>query len=569
MGCVAAFILCYSFKYPFQLGLYHIISLSVLLLSGAALIVLCKYLIRKHNLSFFLSNGIAAGLWVFLCLFYPIVLGSNHFWGNTITFEILKNYLTSLDALLSILPIDKGLMVSALVLYLLISLGAFYFIRIKKEYFATRNRNFGSLSKRKVVMTVLLFCGFIWLIKKPILSLKRTIHFSQEPLVYFALGPMWETHSDELLGGPNIQSEKDRECIEAIHKTSEKDKLAIIILLDALRSDHLPMYGYPRNTAPFLDSLYRSGKLIKIKNSFSNSTNTIGGISALFYSKDWDHFSYSDMNLMQYFKRSGYSTSAFLTGYHSGWYGLSAMYRGYCDNFYESTSAYHSATDDDLVTLKKIESTPFQPGSFIFIHLLSTHPVGKKAKNFQVYQPDKISLTSDIKEPLINNYDNGILQGDYVINRIFQKLRSEKLLDKTTLFVIADHGDLIFEDGQYGHSGGIHEKLLEVPILIYDQDPAWFKDTLIASLIDIAPTFVDRFFGQSPGCWQGRSLGNNFIPPFTTKVSASTVKTNLANGTILFSNDTIRLEIFDKKGQLQKVAQKLDSLNWKTTFKRN
>jgi len=261
LGCVAAFILCYSFKYPFQLGLYHIISLSILLLSVTALIMFCKYLIRNHNLSFFLSNGIAAGLWVFLCLFYPIVLGSNHFWGNTITFEILKNYLTSLDAFLSILPINKGLMISVLVLYFLISLGSFYFIRIKREYFETGDRNFGPLSKRKVLIMVLLFFSFIWLIKGPILSLKRTIHFSQEPLVYFALGPMWDTHSDELLGGPNIHSEKDRECIEAVNKTSEKDKLAIIILLDALRSDHLPMYGYRRNTAPFMDSLYRAGNL--------------------------------------------------------------------------------------------------------------------------------------------------------------------------------------------------------------------------------------------------------------------------------------------------------------------
>ncbi|MFC0771679.1 sulfatase-like hydrolase/transferase [Terrimonas alba] len=394
------------------------------------------------------------------------------------------------------------------------------------------------------------------------------MHFNQEPLLYFALGPMWETYSDQLLTSTHKNSGADLQCINSIIKNSAKDKIAIIILLDALRSDHLPMYGYNRNTTPFLDSLYKKKQLIKIKNSFSTSTNTIGGISGLFYSKAWDDFNYSQLNMMQYFQLSGYSTSAFLTGYHSGWYGLSAMYRGNCDNFYESTSAYHTAIDDDLVTLRKIESTPLKPGSFIFIHLLSTHPVGKRDPEFRIYKPDKIGLNTNNKEVLINNYDNGILQGDYVIRQVFKKLQKENLLDKVTLFIVGDHGDLIGEDGLYGHSTGLHEKLLEVPILIYDKDTAWYKENRIASLIDIAPTLSDKFFGHSPLCWQGKSLHTQFDIPFSTKVSASTIKTNLANGSIYFTSDSLKLEIFDKTGELQKVALKVDSINWETIYKK-
>ena len=223
---------------------------------------------------------------------------------------------------------------------------------------------------------------------------------------------MWEIHTDQLMVSNHKNSGNDKHCTSTIKKSSQKNKIAVIILLDALRSDHLPMYGYQRNTMPFLDSLYKTHQLIRIKNSFSTSTNTIGGISGLFYSKDWDDFSFSELNLMQYFQLTGYTTSAFLTGYHSGWYGLSAMYRGYCDNFYESTSAYHTAIDDDLVTLQKIESTPFTPGSFVFIHLLSTHTIGKRNEQFRRFIPDKIGLNTGYKEALINHYDNGILQGD-------------------------------------------------------------------------------------------------------------------------------------------------------------
>ena len=288
------------------------------------------------------------------------------------------------------------------------------------------------------------------------MDLKRNMHFKQEPLLYFWLGPMWDTHSDELILNQKKNSAADQKCIDEIKKTSNPDKLVIIILLDALRSDHLPMYGYQRNTTPFLDSLYRNQQLIKVKHSFSTSTNTIGGVSGLFYSRDWDNFNYSELNLMEYFKLSGYSTYAFLTGYHSGWYGLSAMYREYCDNFYESTSAYNSATDDDLVTLAKIQSTGLKTGSFVFIHLLSTHTIGKRNEQFRPYTPYKIGFNTGRKEALTNNYDNGIYQGDFVIRQIFNQLHQDSLLNKTTLFIVGDHGDLIDDDGQYGHGGGLH-----------------------------------------------------------------------------------------------------------------
>ena len=569
LGCLVVFLLCYSFKYSFQFGIYHLIMLTFLSVLVASLIYLCSYFIKNRRVAFFLSNTIAALFWVFLSFFYPVVIGSNHFWGNTITYGILKNYLTSFNSILSILPIEKWLLIAILISYFIIVLVSFYFIRIRKSFFNQPVRNPGGFfSTKRVVLICFLGILTIFIGRQPLLKLKRTMHFNQEPILYFAFGPMWETHSDQLLTSTHKKTEQDLECIKAVKKSQVKDKLAIIILLDALRSDHLPMYGYKRNTTPFLDSLYKENRLLKIKNSFSTSTNTIGGISGLFYSKDWNDFNYSQLNMMQYFQLSGYSTNAFLTGYHSGWYGLSAMYRGYCDNFYESTSAYHTATDDDLVTLKKIENTSFNPGSFTFIHLLSTHPVGKRNDAFRIYRPDKIGLNTNYKEALCNNYDNGILQGDYIVQEIFKKLQKENLLDKATIFIVGDHGDLMGEDGLYGHSAGLHEKLLEVPILIFDQDLSWYKETRITSLIDIAPTLSDKIFGNIPSCWQGRSLHKQFDLPFSTKVSASTIKTNLSDGLIYFNHDTLLLDIFDKNGNPQKKALKIDSVNWKVVFKK-
>lgn len=564
LGFISVIILCSFFKYSIELGLYHMISLGFLCAIAVAMTLLIKSIFTNPRIAYIITNTLALFFWISICLFYPVVLGSNHFWGNTITFDILKNYLTSFNSILNILPVEKWILISILTIYFLAAITIFYFIRIRISFFIDNKVFFKRIPRKYLRISLLILIVVIFLSRNSIIDLKRTMHFKQEPVLYFIFGPMWDVHSDELLLSTHKNSEA--RCIDSIQKSPDKNKIAVVILLDALRSDHLPMYGYERNTAPFLDSLYKNHRLTRIKNSFSTSTNTIGGISGLFYSKDWDNFSYSQLNLMQYFQLSGYSTSAFLTGYHSGWYGLSAMYRNYCDNFYESTSAYHTAIDDDLVTLKKIESKPFTSGSFVFIHLLSTHTIGKRNNQFKHFVPDKVGINTGYKEALSNNYDNGIVQGDYVIRQVFDKLKKENLLSNATIFIVGDHGDLIGEDGLYGHAGGLHEKLLEVPILLYDDSSSWYKESVIASLKDIAPTITDRIFNKIPTCWQGRSLGMKQPSEYFLPVSASSVKTNLSQGYIHFDNDTLRLKIFNKKGELQRESLKIDSIHWKTIY---
>lgn len=559
--------LFHSFNYPVEITLFHLLVQGLLTLFVISLIIGIKYLLKNEKNALIVVNVIGLLFWLFLCLFYPILLGSNYFWGNTITFDILKNYLVSFNSILTILPVEKWILVSSLIIYLVTIFFTFYIIRIRSAFFQKSETLFIQRFPKKYslpVIILLLLTAFFF--RGNIMGLKRTMHFKQEPLLYFALGPMWETHTDELLLSSHKKSEEDNKCIEVIKSKPARDKTVIIILLDALRSDHLPMYGYKRNTSPFLQKLYKEGQLIRVKNSFSTSTNTIGGISGLFYSKDWQSFNYFQLNLMQYFKISGYSTYAFLTGYHSGWYGLSAMYRAHCDNFYESTAAYNAATDDDLVTLKKIESTDLTTGSFIFIHLLSTHMVGKRNEQFRTFLPDKIGFSANQKEALINNYDNGIIQGDYIVEKIFAKLQKAELLNKATIFIVGDHGDLIGDDNLYGHNGGLHEKLLEVPILIYDKDLSWYKESTIASLKDVAPTLSDRIFGEIPFCWEGQSLHKKASSFYSTNVSSATAKSDLSNGILQFKNDTLRLNIYTKKGKLQRESIKIDSLNWKTIF---
>src|SRR3990170_5433058 len=53
----------------------------------------------------------------------------------------------------------------------------------------------------------------------------------------------------------------------------------LLITIDTLRADHLPFYGYKRNTAPFLGKLAEHG--ILFTNAYSTSSWTVPAVTSL------------------------------------------------------------------------------------------------------------------------------------------------------------------------------------------------------------------------------------------------------------------------------------------------
>jgi glucan phosphoethanolaminetransferase (alkaline phosphatase superfamily) len=390
------------------------------------------------------------------------------------------------------------------------------------------------------------------------------MNFSEEPVLQFIFGNMWG-HGNEIAFDKEryLLGEKDNTCLDSLHlKPNTDDHAIVIILIDALRNDHLPMYGYHRNTAPFLDSLYKKGELFAVQHVFSPCTNTIGGIAGLFFSRDWQEFGYNGLNIMKYLKKVNYTTYAFLTGYHRDWFGLSALYRGSSDYYYESPKDPDTPPDDDLVTLKKILASPIAKRSFTYIHLLSTHTIGKKNPLFNHFMPNKIGLGINKKTALENNYDNGILQADYVIRKIFEKLHNENILTNSTVYILADHGEAFGEEGQWSHGGNVQPKLISVPLLIYDSNRAWYTNLESATLKDIAPTIADRLGYPIPACWEGYSL-HRPAQNFSMEIN-SIAECDFPFGLISKNGKQYQLQVMNNRKQVKKIYKLMDG-EWEMT----
>lgn len=286
-------------------------------------------------------------------------------------------------------------------------------------------------------------------------------------------------------------------------------KNIIIIVIDALRSDHLSLFGYKRETSPFLDSLYASGNLRKIDLSLSVAADSFAGINAILRSRIWFNLGNNNFSLQHLLKDQGYDLNFIVSGDHTNFSGLKSFYGKNSDfNYYLDGSLTNKYSDpnDDRIILEGLENMPpynTKPSYFHF-HLMSVHNLGLRLNKFKVYQP--AGTTTFDSENYINRYDNGVLQADNYLNKIFSILSEKGYLQNSIVVITGDHGEALGERGKFGHSRNIYTDQILTPILIYDSENVEYKNTSYATLLDIAPTIVDRIGLPVPDSWEGVSL---------------------------------------------------------------
>lgn len=524
LNFISSITLYTTFNYEYIVCLLHTVVFLIMLFGIGIINIGSVIFIPNELVSSSIIRFVNFVFFLFSILLFILIYSSNAFWGKTITLKILSNYLSNINVIVNILPVKSWILY--LLFFSFIALSTLvYFIFLNSNENRVRNWRQRYLSLKKRPILLLLAIVGLAILSISTVQIKRYAQFRGEPITQFFFGPIWGAVDNKQVAFDPERIQKglnDKRCIDSLKKQHRpEDSLnVVIILLDALRKDHLPKYGYNRKTTPFLDSLQNSGSLSHVKNVYSTSNGTVGGMAGLFFSKDYDDFGYNGLSLMKYFKSINYTTVAFLTGFHRDWYDLSALYRENCDYYYESAIDLNKNEDDDLVTLNAIKDYQFKSKSFIYIHLLSTHTIGKKNTAYKKYFPDKTNLFTNKIEAITNNYDNGILQADFVISEIFKKLASNNLLSNSIIYITSDHGEMLGEDNMWSHGKDIHPKLLEIPLLIYDVNKEWYNNLNTATIKDIAPTAIDRLGLDVPSCWQGNSLHNKEANSFTIKVNS-------------------------------------------------
>ncbi len=312
----------------------------------------------------------------------------------------------------------------------------------------------------------------------------------------------------------------------------------LVILVDALRPDHLGIGGHDLPTSPEIDRL--AGEGVVFTSAFAHSTWTKPSIATLFtslypgqhgidrvgiqegdsYRTDVLHEGYD--TLAERFQAAGYATIGILNQVH-----LQARF-GFAQGFdhYEAVRGLGARKLNNklLAQLEGIGTSPF----FAYLHYLDVHwPYTARLEGRQdsfgslrmeSEPPRRGNRVADWAENLDSESDLAALEARYdqevafvdaAIGQLMLALQAMDLYDNTIVVVTADHGEGFLEHDKLLHSFAPYDEVLQVP-LVFRLPQGLLEavpdvDTPVG-LIDLMPTLLELTSLPPAPQVQGRSL---------------------------------------------------------------
>lgn len=314
----------------------------------------------------------------------------------------------------------------------------------------------------------------------------------------------------------------------------------LLVVVDTLRADHLPMYGYVRDTAPGLGRLAESS--VVFDEALTVMSHTLPAHISLMtgvhpgrhhvLSNGWKYDG-PYPTLAGRLQGEGYATAAFVSSFVLN--PDSGLGSGF--ETYESPEARggkfpgERTTDRATAWIRGSGDRPF----FVFVHYFDTHPqyhspldvpspfspdpalegwleeAGIASRTVAEVSPTPITLNGqplEIEEA-VNEYDNQIHRVDGLIRRLLGSLDEEGELDRTLVIVTSDHGEGLGQHGYYSHGLHLYEEQVRVPLIVKpsaarEWTPRRIRDAV--SLLDVVPTVLELTGGSVGPPGDGRSL---------------------------------------------------------------
>jgi choline-sulfatase len=307
----------------------------------------------------------------------------------------------------------------------------------------------------------------------------------------------------------------------------------VVITLDTTRADHLPFYGYFRDTAPRLTQFAEQAVVferlvVPMATTLPTHTSLFTGVYPLEHgvTANVEHggkqFIPSDrlLPLAGWLADEGYQTGGFTsaaplnptTGIERGFQAFSAP-KG-------ELRAGKQTVDDALAWLAAAGPTPL----LLWVHLYEPHNPYNPDEAYRKLYADDPALDAwlDAREvdkvarrpsgevvrarPTWNAYDAEIRTMDDQAARVLDAVKARGRLDQTVFIIMGDHGEGLNQHGEPGH-GLVWDEQLHAPLLIVAPGLAPRRVAATVSAVDVLPTALAvanlpneaRFAGQVSG----------------------------------------------------------------------
>jgi arylsulfatase A-like enzyme len=332
-------------------------------------------------------------------------------------------------------------------------------------------------------------------------------------------------------------------CGGTVEETVAPPDRIILITIDTLRADHLPSFGYPIDTAPFLTSL--AAQSVSFSRAFAQSATTGPSHASIFTSlyplqhgvqNNAQRLDESFVTLAERLSERGYDTAAFVSG--NAHFGASRIAQGFEDydqpgkeirNSNGNLMLYRPADQTTDSVLRWLESRSIGRPLFLWVHYFDPHkPLRPPAVHLEQIAPRTDDEREGLAEFLVQEhdsvlkrpkrldqiirYDAEIRFADTHIERLFNGVRAHEPEASTLWVITSDHGQGLANHDWFGHHRYIYNEQVHVPLFFHFSDgrvaPRVVDDQLVEH-VDVPVTLLElvgeTLEGQV-GAVQGRSL---------------------------------------------------------------
>jgi arylsulfatase A-like enzyme len=329
---------------------------------------------------------------------------------------------------------------------------------------------------------------------------------------------------DENCSGSDATSARKSPTPNAVFPVkANRGTSVLFISIDAMRPDHMNVYGYERATTPNLTRF--AERAVSFESAYTTSPQSIRSMSAIFTGRYSSTLSWypdarfpqlapANSTLAELLRAEGYATAAFL---NTSYFSLTA---GFFQGF-ELLQEGVLFKDDEKVTVSKAvawldERRRREEPFFTWLHLINPHaPYSDRAS------PEEFG------NEVLDRYDEEIAAADAALGPLLDALdRLERDGQPVVAAVFSDHGEAFGEHGRHFHADALHEEILRVPLLVRAPGAPSGRLRALTSLLDLHATVLN-LTGLPAQAGPSRSFASFLFAPETCRNLPACVRDSL------------------------------------------
>mgnify|MGYP001212068036 CR=1 FL=1 len=292
----------------------------------------------------------------------------------------------------------------------------------------------------------------------------------------------------------------------------------VVIMIDTLRADHLPMYGYSRNTSPFLKTLFEKSTVFT--RAYAPSAWTAPSVASVFTSVmpsthgvitgfaatrnqkkrglaiELNIIPENFQTLGEYMREAGYRTIGVADNLNIG------KEMGFSRGFdYFKKYTYKGAPVINDTARQFLQNAGDDKPYFLYLHYMDPHaPYYKRRPWFQECFEES---NKSGKDNTICAYNSEIAYVDSYIAELFEEY---DWLNNSIVFVMSDHGEEFWDHGGTGHGKTLYNEMIHVPFAMYHPKRKPQTYTSNVHIFDLLPTLAGLLNTNHVNAWQGHNL---------------------------------------------------------------